>query len=121
MTVGESYIVHTIGVRSAGGAGAYMAKYMAKGMLEDRAAELGMARRYSTSRNWKAAKRVRYRETEMKEWIRTWWKEGHVDLDLLQLDEGVGVKCYTVEQEAEREKLAKKRLIREIREVQLGN
>ena len=49
---GDSWIVHAVPVTGAAGAGAYMAKYLAKEFDAERGKELGMRRRYSTSRGW---------------------------------------------------------------------
>ncbi len=73
----ESYIVHATGVRSARGAGAYLAKYMRKDFDGDRAVELGMARRWSTNRAWPREARARLKPTGG--WKRSWFSSGHVE------------------------------------------
>ncbi len=50
---GDSFIVHATPVLGAAGAGAYMAKYLAKTFpVMDRLEALGMSRRWATSRGW---------------------------------------------------------------------
>lgn len=75
---GESYIVHVVPVRGGRGAGAYMAKYLAKQMGERREL-LGMSRRYSVNRLWPRDKRRRLIAPGTDGWRRISFREGQVD------------------------------------------
>lgn len=112
VTKGESYIVHTIVVRSGKGAGAYLAKYMQKEMPAHRMAELGMVRRWSRSRGWPSVPRVRLAGSlETNGWRRRLWSAGHSELETLPLDERAGELVMSDEQEKERTLKAAKRLV----------
>ncbi len=103
---GESYIVHATGVRSARGAGAYLAKYMRKEFDSDRAEELGMVRRWSTSRAWPREPRVRLEPRGG--WKRSWFSPGHVErLETFKdLDPGLRERRMTENQALESERRA---------------
>lgn len=75
---GESYIVHTIPVASARGAGAYLGKYLGKELDADRGASLGMVRRYSANSLWPREKRSRLMTGDHNPWRRAVWKGGKV-------------------------------------------
>lgn len=77
---GESWIVHTIPVASAVGAGAYMGKYLGKEFSQERATVLGMKRRYSVNRKWPRENRVRIVAPGTDGWRRVTWAEGLTDL-----------------------------------------
>ena len=75
---GESYLVHAMVINSEKGAGKYLAKYMEK-TLADELIERGMARRWSTSRDWPAERRVRLAgSVDGDGWTRREWTEGPV-------------------------------------------
>lgn len=80
---GDSYIVHATPVGGAEEAGGYMSKYMEKEFDRGRARELGMGRRWSSSRGWPGNGRRRLLQTESAGWARTSWAAHHVDEDLL--------------------------------------
>lgn len=63
---GDSYWVHTSPVIGPAGAASYMSKYMAKGFLDP--ADTGMSRRWSSSKNWMGAGRVRMAGSAVKAW-----------------------------------------------------
>lgn len=79
---GDSWIVHTIAVTSAKGAGGYMAKYMGKEFNEERAAALGMVRRWSTSRSWPGSGRLRLLRTLGEGWRRAVYAPWSVESDI---------------------------------------
>jgi len=79
---GDAYIVHATEVVGAEGAGAYMAKYLQKEFDGARAEELGMARRWSSSRGWPGSGRLRLAQTEKGGWRRTAWAPHHVGEDI---------------------------------------
>ena len=76
----DSYIVHTVPVITAYGAGGYMAKYMSKQFDEKRAATLGMERRWSTSRGWPGNGHLRLKQLE---WHSTLFRPGYVPPEVL--------------------------------------
>lgn len=80
---GDTYIVHGTPVFGPETAGFYMAKYMGKEFDGERAAQLGMARRWSSSRGWPGSGRLRLRYTERSTWLRTSWAPHHVGEDLV--------------------------------------
>ncbi len=66
---GDSYIIHTTPVLGAGGAAAYMAKYLSKTFgNEGRLKALGMRRRWSSARGWPGAGRQRLSPTVHEGW-----------------------------------------------------
>jgi len=66
---GDSWVVHAKAVFNGPGAGNYMAKYLRKTFgQEDRAKELGMKRRWSSSRGWPGAGRMRLEPSLTKDW-----------------------------------------------------
>lgn len=66
---GDSYIVHTTPVVGAYGAAGYMAKYLVKTFGQEREAKaLGMSRRWSSSRGWPGAGRIRLAPTLDEGW-----------------------------------------------------
>ncbi len=75
---GESYIVHATPVRSARGAGSYLAKYMRKDFDGERGEALGMVRRWSTNHSWPREPRGRLKGT-VEGWRRSWFAPGHVE------------------------------------------
>ncbi len=77
IVTGDSYIVHAMPVVGAVRAGAYMAKYMGKEFDGTRAEELGMARRWSSSRGWPGNGRLRLAQTEKGGWDRHQFAPGH--------------------------------------------
>ncbi len=80
---GDSWMVHAIPVTGAKGAGGYLAKYMRKEFDGERAAALGMSRRWSTSVGWPGGARRRLRQSEMPEgWRRRSFRYGHVESDI---------------------------------------
>ena len=82
---GDSYIVHTTPVLGARGAGAYMAKYLAKTFgAEGRHKALGMARRWSSSRGWPGAGRQRLAPSESGGWSERVFEYGHLSADLVE-------------------------------------
>jgi len=81
----DSYIVHAIPVTSGAGAGAYMAKYLAKEFDGPRAKRLGMARRWSSSVGWPGSARMRLEVTARNGWTRKRFQYGHVEETLLGL------------------------------------
>lgn len=71
---GDSYIVHSIPVTGARGAGRYLAKYMLKDMIvREELEKRGFKRRWSNSRGWPGAGRMRFRKTVEKSWGRIFW------------------------------------------------
>lgn len=65
----ESWIVHTVPVVGARGAGKYLQKYMAKGHGQREELEaMGFSRRWSSSRGWPGSGRVRLRRTVEGGW-----------------------------------------------------
>ncbi len=80
---GDSWLIHGMPVYSAKGAGSYMAKYMGKEFDGDRAAELGMQRRWSTSRGWPGTSRMRLQQSGRPEgWARHSFRYGQVEADI---------------------------------------
>ncbi len=76
---GESFIVHTLPVSSAKGAGAYLGKYMMKAYDPELARELGMSRRFSANSRWPREKRRRLVPGGTDGWRRTTWDPRQVD------------------------------------------
>jgi len=74
---GDSRIVHANWVTSAQKGANYLAKYVGKEFDAPRAAELGMARRWSSSRTWPGTGRLRLLQTE-RGWDRVRFSEGHI-------------------------------------------
>jgi len=114
LVTGDSYIVHATAVTGAEGAGAYMAKYLVKEFDGERAKELGMARRWSSSRGWAGNGRRRLRQTESAGWARHNWSPHHVGEDLLGGPEDLLVRTgndITKRRDAEQ---ARKRLERKV-------
>ncbi len=110
---GESWIVHCVPVRGAGGAAVYLAKYMAKEFDGERMEVLGMKRRFSKSRNWPSEPRARLEGSHGKGWRRSWFKEGWVDVESLKpgLSEEAGKMRRTERQQEEVTKQALRRVI----------
>ena len=78
---GNSYIVHGVAVSSSEGAGQYMAKYLAKTFSQaERMAELGVNRRWSTSRGWPGNGKL---ELAQKAWVSHRFELGHLDVSRL--------------------------------------
>lgn len=76
---GDSYICHATPVTSSRGAGAYLAKYMRKDMVERPELErLGFIRRWSSSRGFPGAGRMRLKYTVEKKWLTTFFRHGLV-------------------------------------------
>lgn len=69
---GDSYIVNSKPILGAYGAGAYLSKYLVKGMAHRRVLqELGFARRWSKSRNWPAKDVLQLEGTLAQAWVHT--------------------------------------------------
>lgn len=67
---GESFVVDAILVHGAAGAGAYLTKYLTKGLIKrDALMKLGFLRLFSTSRNWPGLEKMQLARTERGEWI----------------------------------------------------
>jgi len=92
---GDTYIVHATEVSGTETAGAYMAKYLDKGFDGSRARELGMGRRWASSRGWPGNGRLRLLQTERGGWSRTSWAPHHVDEDILGGDAALMVRSGT--------------------------
>lgn len=76
LVTGDSFIVHTVPVVGAEGAGSYMAKYLGKTFgSEQRMKELGMKRRWSSSRGWPGNGRMRLKPTEEGDWYETVYRK----------------------------------------------
>ncbi len=106
---GDSFIVHTTPVLGGGGAGAYMAKYLAKTFgAEDRFKALGMRRRWSSSRGWPGSGRQRLGPTVHEGWEERVFSynrvpEGHEEegtFERLSMNEAV--KEYFADQKSKR-------------------
>lgn len=80
---GDSYIVHTVGVTGAKGAGAYMAKYMTKAFSLERSMALGMKRRWSTSQGWPGSGKLQLVQTVERGWGSVEYLAMTVDKSLL--------------------------------------
>ncbi len=87
---GESWIVHVVPVSSARGAGKYLGKYLDKEFDGDRMKYLGMARRWSVTRNWPKEKRPRLVQTEGLGWARHIWTAGQI-AEMSELEAGFGL------------------------------
>ncbi len=74
---GDSRIVHANWVTSARKGANYLAKYLGKEFDAPRAATLGMARRWSSSRTWPGTGRLRLVQTD-RGWDRVRFSEGHI-------------------------------------------
>lgn len=79
---GDSYIVHANWVTSAVKGANYLAKYLGKEFDVPRAAALGMARRWSSSRDWPGHGRLRLLQTE-RGWDRVGFADGHLPDEVL--------------------------------------
>jgi len=79
---GDSYVVHANWVTDAKKGANYLGKYLGKEFDVPRAAALGMARRWSTSRNFVGKGRLRLLQTE-RGWDRVSFADGHVSEELL--------------------------------------
>lgn len=88
----DSYIAHTIPVVGARGAASYLGKYLTKEFDTERAKELGMERRWSSSRGWPGVGRMRLAPTENGTgWSKRIWSPGHLpDEDVVASMERVG-------------------------------
>ena len=74
---GDSWLVHATPVYEGRGPGAYMGKYLDKTFgNEERAKELGMKRRWSSSRGWPGRGRLRMAPTEEDGWREVVYKSG---------------------------------------------
>lgn len=74
---GDSWHVHTMLVRGAGRAGAYLFKYMAKTLTTWADLEaLGFKRRYSNSKSWPGRGRVRLQGSLEKRWYKRIFSNG---------------------------------------------
>ena len=77
---GDSWIVHGTPVYGAEGAASYMAKYLTKGFLrEDREEQLGMVRRWSSSRGWPGSSNLHLRQTDEGGWEERLFRPGRVE------------------------------------------
>ncbi len=79
---GDSRIVHANPVSEAAKAASYLCKYLDKDFDGTRAANLGMARRWSSSRGWPGRGRLRLLQTE-RGWDRVSFANGHLTATLL--------------------------------------
>ncbi len=74
---GESFIVHATPVISARGAAAYVSKYIAKTMYNRQAfLDLGISRRWSSSRGYPGAGRLRLAQTDRGGWVSHEYQHG---------------------------------------------
>lgn len=80
VVTGDSYMVHTTLVTSGKGAAGYMAKYLVKQWdVEDRYANVGMERRWSSSRGWPGSGRLRLAYTDNRGWANKMFVYGHAE------------------------------------------
>jgi len=110
---GDSWVVHTIIVSGANGAGGYMAKYMGKEFDGERAEYLGMARRWSNSRGWPGPRRNRLAHSKSAGGLgyrRNVYRFGQVDEEVLgKSDEEVLKRLF--EADIDEKKKAMRRFI----------
>ncbi len=113
---GESWIVHVVPVAGAKGAGSYLAKYVGKELDGERMKMLGMARRWSATRNWPRETLPSLTESA-RGWARHIWTPGHVN-DLEKLQRGFGDRAKHRTRTEAQESTLRKILIK--RYVKLG-
>ncbi len=91
---GDSYVVHTTPVSNGLGAGNYMAKYLSKTFgSEARLKELGMSRRWSSSRGWPGSGQLRLDPSVNGEWTERVYERGRLDRD--KVDSGTFTRVGT--------------------------
>ena len=74
--MGDSWNVHANPVEGGKDPGEYMAKYLRKTFgMEGRAKELGMARRWSSSRGWPGRGRMRLEPTVEEDWYESIYRK----------------------------------------------